>query len=260
VKLDKELALWYCLRAINDWGSGRLDQTKAIYALTHNFNYSKSAAYRVLNEGFGKFWDKRDRNGSITIYLYSLKKIARYFNTRCGHYFLEIPILDFVGNGKNRVATQRTWLYACFYKPQGSDASPISRASIQEATGVRRRSQQRYDKVAVKSVANYANQQDSSGKLVPILELVSGKCRQWVVHKQLGNTYHCVANRGARGMLGKVNTALAQSLLRGEACVNRRFFTSVKSYLKCPRPHPEPYVLINRKDRLQPGRSEWCLI
>ena len=50
-KLSKELALWYCLRAINDWGSGRLDQTKAIYALTHNFNYSKSAAYRDENNG-----------------------------------------------------------------------------------------------------------------------------------------------------------------------------------------------------------------
>jgi hypothetical protein len=183
-KVDKELALWHCLRAINHWGSGRLGQSKAIHALRHNFNYSKSAAYRILNEGFGEFWDIRERNSIKSIYLYGLEKVARYLNTRCGRYFLEIPIEDFVGNGRNRVATQRSWLYASCFKPEGIKAMPISRASIKEVTGVNRRSQQRYDKVTIKSVANYADQQDSTGKLIPILELVSGKCRQWLVHKQ----------------------------------------------------------------------------
>lgn len=258
-KVDKELALWHCLRAINHWGSGRLGQSKAIHALTHNFNYSKSAAYRILNEGFGEFWDIRERNGSRTIYLHSLEKMARYFSTRCGRYFLEIPVEDFVGNGKNRVATQRSWLYASFHKPEGIQAQPISRASIQQATGVNRRSQQRYDEVASIRVPNYADRQDARGKVVPIIEAVSGKNRQWLVHKRLGNTYHCRARRGPEGMLRKVKAALVQSLNRGEACQRKRFFFTARAYLKCPNRHPEPYVLVSHKDRLQPGRSEWCL-
>jgi len=258
-KLDKVLSLWYCLRAINHWGSGRLDQSKAIYTLIHDFNYSKSAAYRVLNEGLGKFWDRQTRNGATTICLYGLEKVAQYFNTWCGRYYLEIHIADFVGNGNNRVATQRAWLYASFYKPQGDKALPISRASVQEATGVRRRSQQRYEKVTVKSVANYANRKDVRGRMIPILDLVSGKCRQWLVHKRLGNTYHCIAYKSARGMLRKVNAALNQSWIRGEAWKSRRFFDTVKSFIKCLHRDQESYVFVNVKDRLVEGRREWCI-
>jgi hypothetical protein len=257
-KLDKELSLWYCLRAINHWGSGRLDHTKTIDALTHDFHYSKSAAYRILRQGAGKFWDIRDIEVSRIIYLRGLEKTASYLQSRCHGHFLEIAIEDFVGDANHRVAAQRSWLYASFHRPQGADASPISRASVHKATGVGRRSQQRYEKVTVKSIENFADKQQD-GKLVPILELVSGKRRQWLVHKQLGNTYRCMANKGARGMLSKVNTAVTQSFVRGEAWVNRRFFTSVKSYLKSPNRYPDSYLLVNPKGRMQSTRSEWCL-
>jgi hypothetical protein len=58
-KLDKQLAMWYCLRAINYWGSGRLDMEYATKYLTTSFGYSRSAAYRILNAGDGIFWDKK---------------------------------------------------------------------------------------------------------------------------------------------------------------------------------------------------------
>jgi len=31
------------------------------------------------------------------------KKTAEYFGTHCGQYFVEIPLEEFVGHGKNRV-------------------------------------------------------------------------------------------------------------------------------------------------------------
>jgi len=257
--LDKELALWLCLRAINYWGSGRLELQTAIDALTIWFHYSKSTAYRILGSGAGIFWDERPIRGisRFQIKIYSLKKVAGYFDTRCGRYFLEISPRDFVGDGKTRVSRQRSWLYASFHKPEGTKSLPISRASITEATGVNRRSQQRYDKIAVNSVPNFADWQDADGNIAPIFDLVDGKARQWVVHKRLGNTYYCRAQRSAVGMLRKVNAAVSQSFKRGEACYLRRFFHTAKSFLKCHQRHEEPFILVPPMDRLVAGRLEW---
>ena len=66
--LDKELALWYCLRAINFWGSGHLDIQMAVEALVLHFHYSKSAAYRIISSGDGIFWDKRSIRGINSLY------------------------------------------------------------------------------------------------------------------------------------------------------------------------------------------------
>ena len=258
--LDKELSMWYCLRAINYWGSGRLELKMAVDALTLWFHYSKSTVYRILGSGTGIFWDERPIPGinRLEIKIRGLKKVARYFDTRCGRYFLEISPQDFIGAGNNRVSVQRSWLYAAFHKPQGTKAQPISRASIQEATGINRRSQQRYDKATVIHVANYAETQDSLGKFSPILELVDGKCRQWLVHKRLGNTYFCRAQRGGVGMLRKVNDAVSQSFKRGEACHLRRFFITARSFLQCRQRHEDSYIVVPAANRRITRRTEWC--
>ncbi len=258
--LDKELAMWYCLRAINHWGSGHLEAQIAIKALTLHFHYSKSTAYRILSSGNGVFWDERTISGThrLQIKICSLKKVTRYFNTPCGRYFLEIAPQDFVGTGNNRISLQRSWLYASFHKPKGIRAHPISRASIQEATGVNQRSQQRYDKATVTRVANYANTQDAVGKVTPILELVDGKCRQWLVYKRLPNTYYCRAQQSTVGMLRKVNTAVRQSFIGGEACYLRRFFLTTKSYIKCHQRHVDSYTVLPAVNRSINRGMEWC--
>lgn len=40
-KLDKQLAMWYCLRTINQWGSGRLDMEYAVKSSVADFGYSR---------------------------------------------------------------------------------------------------------------------------------------------------------------------------------------------------------------------------
>ncbi|MFC1860052.1 hypothetical protein ACFLYC_00550 [Chloroflexota bacterium] len=259
---DKELAMWYCLRAINHWGSGHLDLQMAIEVLVLHFHYSKSSAYRILSAGDGLFWNRRPIRKINRLYLqiYGLKKVARYFDTRCSRYFVEVTPQDFVGAGDNRVSVQRSWLYASFHKPEGTKSHPIFRAALQEATGVHRRSQQRYDKTTVTCVANYADTQDTLGKVAPILELVDGKCRQWLVHKRLGNTYYCKAKRSAAGMLRKVNTAVGQSFIGGEACYLRRFFMTARSYIKSRHRHEDSYITVPVPKRWITWRMEWCRV
>ena len=79
-KLDKELALWYCLRAINHWGSGRLGLEDAIDTHVSLFDYSASMAYRTLTDDDGLFltkWPMKNIN-RLQIEIYGIKRIARY--------------------------------------------------------------------------------------------------------------------------------------------------------------------------------------
>ncbi len=261
-KQDKEIALWYCLRAINSRGSAYLVLKYAIAALVSDFGYSQATVYRTLKAGCGKFWDIQtiaDPKRKIprpVVQIYALKRVARYLDTFGMTRFLEIPALKF-----KALRERRSWLYSSFHQVDGARAKPISRRSISEITGITRRSQQRYDKLAdVRRVANFAFQEDATGKVAPILEVVAGKAREYLMIRRLGNTYHNQAVRGSRGMIRKVNRELRQSLIKGEACqLFTRFFFSSRSFIRSPRRHEEPFILVNRGKRLIKGRQEWCL-
>lgn len=254
--LDKELALWYELRAINANGSSRLILNDALAALVSSFGYSQSTAYRLLRAGDGSLWRLYNNRGS-RIEIYGLLKVAKYFNTWVGRP-VEIRASDFRGR-----QAKTAWLYASFFKPDGSRAKPISRDSISAATGVLRRQQQRYDKVVgIMRVFNGAFKQDSQGKLVPMFHLVEGKCKQWLKQRRLGNTYHSRALKAHRGMTKRVNAELRhRSLIFGEAsCVPKRFFLSARSLIRSSERHDEAFLLVNKRDRLIKGRMEWCLV
>ncbi len=256
----KELALWYELRAINVTGCGRLVLNKAVAALVEHFDYTSSTAYRLLQVGDGKLWDIYQTPvlpGLSQVKIHSLLQVSEYFNTLPGRP-VEVPVRDF--KGRQAKAAQ---LYSSFFKPDGSRAKPISRASIEVATGVKRRQQQRYDKVAaIKRVPHFAFRQDSQGKLVPMLHQVEGKCRQWIKQRRLGNSYNSRALKAPRGMTQNVNAELRQRFLNGDEArlPIKRFFFTPQSYIKAPERDKEAFLLVNKRDRLIPGRMEWCMV
>lgn len=290
---DKELALWYELRAINVTGTGRLIQDEAVAALVKRFGYSKRTAYRLLRTGDGRLWDikrlplsrftsrdatnRDDRSRPFrqlkrfskrrTYYrtkilgciidLYSLFKVAKYLDTSSLSGFIDISAESFRGR-----KAKRAWLYASFFKPDGARANPISRQSIEAATGIRRRQQRRYEIIAgINRVANFAFEQRGNGKLVPILQIVYGKVRQYVMVMRLGNTYHSQVSWPHRGMIKKVNAQLRQrSLERVEARLSRRFFFKAQSVIKTPHRDLESFLLVGKWDRLIRGRMEWCQV
>jgi len=260
--LDKELALWYELRAINVTGCGRLVLNDAVAALVYSFGYSASTAYRILKAGDGRLWEIHQSpalEGRSVIKIYGLYRVAAWFNTFVLRLSrpIEIPGQAFKGSRGKKTA----WLYASFFKPDGSKAKPISRDSIEAATGVLKRQQKRYDKAAgIKKVANFAYQQDGKGKLTPIRHLVDGKSRQWLKDRRLGNTYHSRALKVNRGMTKKVNAILRRSFNWGEARLLKRFFLSARSLMRSPERHEEAFLLVNKRNRLIPGRLEWCIV
>lgn len=257
-KVDKELALWFELRSINPWGSGRLLLNDALAALVSSFGYSEKTAYRLLRAGDGKPWGIYQSpavEGRSVIKIYSLYRVAAWLNTSSLSRPVEIRASDFKGR-----RAKRAWLYASFFKPEGSRAKPISRGSIEAATGVLRRQQKRYDKVAgIKRVANFAFQQDGQGKLTPIRHLVDGKSQQWLKDRRLGNTYYSRALKAHRGMTKRINGDLRQrSLIRDEARLLKRFFLSAKSLVRSSVRDKEAFILVNKRNRIVSGRMEWC--
>ncbi|GAI76963.1 unnamed protein product [marine sediment metagenome] len=314
--LDKELALWYELRAINITGCGRLLLNDALAGLVSSFGYTQATAYRLLQAGDGKLWDIKDppptQSGSTpsgsdalsdssassyrllrtpavglpvvkgvpkptapfsggqndystalpsrVIKIYRLYRVAEWFNIWVGRP-VEVPASDFRGR-----QAKTAWLYASFFKPDGSRAKPISRDSIEAATGVKRRQQQRYDKVAgIKRVVNFAFWQDSQGKLVPWFKTVfsfckkTGKCKQWQKYRRLGNSYHSRALKAPRGMTKRVNAELQRSFNQDEARLPKRFFLTPGSLIRSSVRDNEAFLLVNKRDRLIKGRMEWCM-
>lgn len=255
VKLDKELAVWYELRALNSWGSGRLALSDAVAALVSCFGYSRSTCYRILGSGDGKLWQIDDFLCRPVIKIHGLCRVAEYFNIYHLSRPVEVRAQDFKGRrGK------RSWLFASFFRAEGSRARPISRDSINDATGVQRRQQQRYDKVAgIKKVANFAVQQDSNGTLAPIRHLVDGKCRQWLTDRRLGNTYYSRTTHSTHG--GMIKKATQRSLDREEARLRlRRFFMSPREPIRSRERAEESFLLVKKGLTLVSGRMEWCVL
>ena len=256
-RLDKEMFVWCELRSFT--GSGRVGFNSVLAALVPDY-YSKATLYRLLKSGDGVFWhiwpaDKL--HPEVKIEYFGLSKVATLLGVDYISRPREVTLSSFGGR-----QAKRAILYSSFHKPDGfKKAKPISRASLTAATGVPRRSQIRYDKVAgTKRIANFAFQDDGHGGIYPILEYRPGKSKQYLTVRRLGNIYHAVATIAPRGMVKRVNSQLGQgSLIKDEGSLSQRFFLSAKSLLKCHHKDPESFLLVPPRDRLIRGRLEWCL-
>lgn len=256
VKADKELCLWHELRALNSWNSGVLPYQDALQSLQLNFGYSRSTLHRLLLNGRGQFWEIKGSKRSSTIQIYGLYRVCLLFGiTRTG-----APVTVQLKEGLSR-AGRRALLYSATLKPIGSNATPCSRAGRTAATGVSRRQQQRYDKLAGnRRDANFAVMQSGDG-YAPVLQEVFGKSRSWVKQRRLGNTYHSRTTRAAVGAARRVNALLRRSFTQGEALkAAKRFFHGVQGLIKHRPVNGESFLFVNGPKRLISGRLEWCVV
>ncbi len=97
-KFDRELARWYCLRAINHWSSGHLDLEDTVDTLVSLFGCSTSMDYRTLTDGGSLFWTRWPMKNinRLQIEIYGVKSIARYSGYPYCSCLVEIPILKSV--------------------------------------------------------------------------------------------------------------------------------------------------------------------
>ena len=233
---DKELALWHCLRALNDTGAGYLSLERAVGGLRDIFDYSRRSIFRQLAKGESLFWERIATKRGSVIKIYSLKQVALMFNTLLFNHirFYEVPAAKF-----DTLKHRRLALWASIYKPDGIKANPISHDSLTDYTGVQKRTQILYNKEAdVRRTPCYRP-----------------SCNQ----KRLPNIYHHKQAPGHKGMLPRVRRFL-KSFIPDEALETRRYFGSVSKLLRVKNRSTISYGLIRSTKRQNKGRLEWEVV
>jgi len=266
--LNKEIILWYALRASNITGSGIIDLTEARRQLA-GF-YTRATFYRVLKTN--KFWKvlpkKRGSgqpagdgpptdgglhsaaNSGPRILIFGAKAVAEFFGITCLSTPKSVPLSEFGVNPK-------AWLYGSLFPGQGKKKlRPISRASIREATGVKKRTQLRLEKaIKVRKYPNFAVVENGHGT-EPLLEVIQDK---YLKQRRLGNSYRTTATQGERSLVKKVNRALKQGLSeRGGHHYLRRFFETARACSKAGERgirHEESFIRVKGN-----GKPEWVLV
>ena len=262
-----ELSLWYCLRAINHWGSGVLDMEFALQALIDTFGYNRRTVYRQLAKGESIFWTVIPQNGTSRIYIHGISKVANDLQIHwTQRYFREVSVERF-----NTACKRRAELYASIHKPAGTRANPMSRACITSMTGLSKGQQRRYEIVAgIKRTPNYAVVFQGTGRshtVYPEKMIVEGKSREYTINKRLGNIYHTRQSMSSRGQLKGLPSVSKEvrSSISGEARRPnwKRFFKSYKALMRVLSGRREEeehqgYYLVNNGYRSVRGRLEWC--
>lgn len=271
----KELGLWYRLRTLDQPGTGIISVDFAIKGLIEVFGYTQRTAFRHLRQGDDILWHRTTHKTGHVIKIYALRRVYEYFITSAyqgDKHFREIPAAQF------QLGSERLQLYASTFKPAGIQSNPISRASIEDYTGVGKQQQIRYHKQArinqtpIKKTPCYGVYQvtGDNGATRAIPEKVtvySKKKGSYEIPKRLPNIYHSSFQASNKGQLKKVTQVMAKSLITGEATPpTRRYFKGLKSLLQAfwsgrkrdPRHLQEGYKLLHSNNRLIKGRLEWC--
>lgn len=244
---DKQLLLWYSLRAIDTTGRGVLGQEQAIHILKTAFGYQRQTVYNHLGKGDGVYWRRHTtRKGKAIIILHSLLCVAQHLEAdiRGRERFIELSAS--ILPPSRQVQARRGLLYNTgAYKPFLSHCNhPISRKSLEEKTGIEARQQRRYDQVMdaqgpVREPTFACYRDEGTSKLKSLVRLVETD-RGVVLTRQLPNRYGTWCPGGSRGMLPKVARMLGvggdQSFIRGEATStmdwHRRYYRGFKFFLR----------------------------
>lgn len=235
----KELALWHCLRALNHWGSGSLPLEMAIDGLQSVFGYSKRTIDRHMAAGEGLFWQRKTEGEEIrrtTIKIYGLGQVCLMLDTNLPgtKRFYDVGP-DRFQRGMDQKS--RLWESLSFHKAKGVKAKPISRATIQDITGINSRQQRRYDRASdVKQANNWR----------PDME-----------QPRLPNSYHHKQTPGNTGQLRKLRKRL-KSFIADEAFEPKRYFvTSIAKIVKARNKAEPVFRLRHVTKRKIRGRLEW---
>lgn len=142
--------VWYLLRGFDSEGRGVVDVDAIRELLTGRRSPARLCGWRrmrqILNDGEGKLWE-RDEHGRI--WLFSPARAAKALG--CGR-LRGRPVYIATASFLESLQKTKAELYASFEsaRPEpkkGADPSPVSRARLEQVTGVPRRTQRAYDAI-----------------------------------------------------------------------------------------------------------------
>lgn len=241
---DKELILYYLLRAITikrDGGSGwlKLDNVRNILVGPGKL-YTRAAFYKHLRLGDGKLWEVR-KLASPTIKIYAPQFVCEYLAT-LGSKWVSLPWGEMPAS--RSLQKRRGVLYRDgAHKPMLCKARPVSRASLEEKTGISRRQQQRYDAAAGTTIiptrAKYRDKQTHKLRSLKQKVIVGKGLDMDMIEipRQLGNIYYSKADIHGRGVFKEIRKAFRtmateQVNNKGISSKTRRYFDTVRDFVR----------------------------
>ncbi len=250
--------MFYHLRALTT--SDRIPADDALSHLVPRY-YTQATFYRTLCSGNGLFWDHHpptERHPQGMIIFHGKLKVAELLGVTHLSAPRVIPASSLTPRHNLKAQLYATVHHTIESKPR----PPISRQTLEEITGVNRRSQLRYDKATrTRRVPNYVDHEYPNGELRPHIVYYPGKSKLYPKHRRLGNSYYTRAAQAAKGMLRRVNPLLAEgSLKRDKDSFVQRYFTTPKSFINHRNRHSEPFLQAPESRRCIRGRKEWIAL
>ena len=184
--------IWLLLRHLDEAGRGWIEIDAARERLTRKDSPWRVCGRRqlrnLLNAGEDIFWTRR--NGRI--WLKSAAKTAQALGvTRLQNRPVALPVSTLLGT----IGEVRAHLYASFHS--GRTDAPISRAALEEISGMQRRTQRRYERTArVRRRRNFAIGGPAAGE--------KGEERAW---RQGNAAFQLKDYQGKQGAAGKTYLA-----------------------------------------------------
>lgn len=216
-KKDKPLFLYYCLRALDVDGVGKLEKKPAIAALVAQFGYTRQTAGKHLQEGTGLFWRVHQcRDGRELIIYHSIIRVIKDLGADCrADKYVGVSSVP----PSNRLQERRALLYNV--GTYQNLRAPISRKSLEEKSGLSGRLQRTYDRTLEKNGHQIRTRNLGYRKQNNRISLNAREVDTGFFTAQLPNTYTAIHTGQHRGLLRR-----AQSSNRGEATTPsiRRYF------------------------------------
>lgn len=135
--------VWLCLREVYKH-QGNCSLAQGMHLITSQFDITNSAAYKIIREGNGIFWNLNPKHEEVksTIWIVSIEKVCRRYGiTKCRQSVI-IDLRD-----RHSVQERRAGIYeAAIVKQPVSKAIPVSRDNITKRTGVSKSTQLNYEK------------------------------------------------------------------------------------------------------------------
>ena len=208
--------VWILARHIDTKGRGWIHIDALRASLTDKSSPLYICGWRrlrqLLQRGAGTFWD-RDENGRI--WLRSVAKVALNHGVE---HLTGRPVRVLLSSICSDVRTLRAHLYASFHSGR-NNAAPISRLSLETATGVPERTQRVYDQVAgierqsniaVGAVVSAENRQQHYAQRPGAFELTDKNGKQGDIGKRylawrLPNSYSAIHPHTNTGSVKRTN-------------------------------------------------------
>jgi len=221
---DREYRLWLIARAVDVHGSGQVAEAELEAAIARDElkGLSKPSVCKLLQAGDGLWWTRYQKDGAGWLSLHGLARVCAA---------LEVPRLRYspvtIDAPRTLQQFRASVCYSSFARPEPSN--PISRATLEQLSGVTPRTQRNYARVLGDTLDRKENAVETGrrwdrGDPIPENHFPDYVNGQLCLLRRLPSSFRLNLAPSPRGVIRKVNSTLRNSAHTVRAEKRERLF------------------------------------